>query len=414
MKVAVIGSGISGMVAAHRLQSLADQVVVFEANSRLGGHTDTHSILAQGRTQAVDSGFIVFNRENYPGFSAWLDELGVATQPTDMSFAVRNLASGLEYGTRNLNALLCQRRNLLSPRFLAMLCDLRRFYQEAADFAGNDELTLGELVARQGYGRGLIEDHLLPMCGALWSLAPADVPNVSASHVIAFMDQHKMFQVNGRPQWRVVSGGSARYVEAFCARFAGELRTSDPVLQVRRSDLRVKVAAASGDHTFDAVVFACHSDQALRLLGDPSPQEQEILGAIGYQNNRVVVHSDARVMPRSRSAWSSWNGVVTGADESTCQVTYWMNLLQGLSGNQDFFVTLNPQEPLQRIWSERHYSHPVFTKAARAAQARRIEINGVRSTFYCGAYWGWGFHEDGFASAEVVVDAVARRWERAA
>ena len=414
MRVAVIGSGISVLAAADRLQHLADQVVIFEADGRLGGHTDTHSIMAGGRTQAVDSGFIVFNRENYPGFSAWLDRLNVPSQPTDMSFGVSNLETGLEYGTRNLNALLCQRRNAFSPRFLNMIKDLRRFYREAGEFAGDEDLTLGDLITRQGYGAGFVSDHLLPMCGALWSLSAADVPEISAAHVIAFMTQHRMFQVQGRPQWRVVAGGSARYIRAFCAEFSGEIRTADPVVQVRRTEHQVQIRSATGEHGFDAVVFACHSDQALRLLVDPSPAEQEILGAIAYQPNRVVIHSDERVMPRARSAWSSWNGVVGADRRASCQVTYWMNPLQGLSGSQQFFVTLNPRQPLKRVWSEREYSHPVFTKGARAAQRRHHEINGVLNTYYCGAYWGWGFHEDGFASAEVVANAMQQGLANAA
>lgn len=414
MKVAVIGSGISGIAAADRLQHLVERVVLFEADGRLGGHTDTHSIMTGGRTHAVDSGFIVFNRENYPGFSSWLDKLNVATQATDMSFGVRNLQTGLEYGTRNVNALFCQRRNLLSPRFFGMLRDLRRFYREAAVFAGDEQLTLGELVRQQGYSRGFVDEHLVPMCGALWSLPGADVPDVSASHVIAFMAQHRMLQIQGRPQWRVVSGGSAQYLRAFRSQFDGDIRTGDPVLRVRRSDAQVHLATAAGEHSFDAVVFACHSDQALKLLDDPSPLEREILGAIEYQKNRVVVHSDPRVMPRARPAWSSWNALVGEGAAQSCQVTYWMNLLQGLPGPEQFFVTLNPREELSRVWSEREYSHPIFTKGARLAQRRRDEINGARNSFYCGAYWGWGFHEDGFASSAAVVEAMERSLDRAA
>ncbi len=414
MRVAVVGSGIAGVACAHRLQDMAERVVVFEAQGRIGGHTDTHDLVVEGSRVAVDSGFIVFNRENYPQFSAWLDDLGVPSQPTDMSFGVSNAGTGLEYGTASLGALFCRPGNLVSPRFLRMLGDLVRFYRDAPRFAADDTLTLGDLAAQQGYGAGLVEDHLLPMCGALWSLSWSDAQHISAAHVIAFMQQHRMLQLQGRPQWRVVSGGSSTYLKAFSNRFKGQLRVADPVIAVRRGTADVQVRAASGVYRFDAVVFACHSDQALSLLDDPSPQEQTILGAIDYHSNRVVVHSDVSVMPRSRAAWSSWNARVAGASSQGCQVTYWMNRLQGLPPTTPFFVTLNPNQPLSRVWAEREYAHPVFTKDARAAQARHAEINGARNTYYCGAYWGWGFHEDGFASAGLVADAFAGRWSHAA
>ena len=410
MKIGIVGSGISGIAAAHHLQDTAE-VVLYEAQQRIGGHTDTHSILTGGRTYAVDSGFIIFNRENYPLFSAWLEELGVASQPTNMSFGVRNEESGIEYGTQGLSALLCQRRNALSPRFLGMLLDLRRFYREAGSLDLDEETTLGELVRRRRYGQGFVRDHLVPMCAALWSLPMRHVENLPAGHILAFMANHKLLQLHGRPEWRVVSGGSSRYLDAFVARFGGEIRSGDPVLAVSRERGGATIRSRSGEQHFDAVVMACHSDQALAVLADPSPAERQILGAITYQSNEVVVHSDARVMPRNPGAWSSWNGVVNAAADQSCQVSYWMNRLQGLSGEKNFFVTLNPTRPLEQVWSRRSYSHPMFTPEARAAQRRRDEVNGVNGTYYCGAYWGWGFHEDGFASA---VDAVLRIRERPA
>jgi predicted NAD/FAD-binding protein len=411
VKIAIVGSGISGIAAAHLLQNppLSEQrpepieVVIFEADGRIGGHTDTHAILVGGRSYAVDSGFIIFNRDNYPLFSAWLDELGVASQPTNMSFGVRNAELGIEYGTQNLNALISQRRNAFSPRFLRMLHDLRRFYREAQALDLDETVTLGQLVRQQGYRQGFVRDHLWPMCAALWSLPLGSVEHVPAAHVVAFMAHHKLLQLHGRPEWRVVQGGSARYVDAFLRAFRGEVRLNEPVHAISRRPDGVIVRSRSGERRFDAVVMACHSDQSLALLADPSTAEREILAAIGYQPNKVVVHSDPRVMPHSRRAWSSWNGLVNGAAEHTCQVSYWMNRLQGLSGPTDFFVTLNPTQPLTNVWCRRHYSHPVFTAEARMAQRRRHEINGVNNTYYCGAYWGWGFHEDGFASALDVV-----------
>jgi uncharacterized protein len=413
MKVAVVGAGIAGIAAADALQGYAE-VSVFEAARRIGGHTDTHAILAGNRTYRIDSGFIVFNEDNYPGFSAWLDELGIVSRPSDMSFGVSHRGSGLEYGTRSLNAVFCQRRNMISPRFLGMLRDLRRFYREAPQVAADESRTLGAWLQDQGYGKGFADDHLIPMCAALWSLPPVGALAVPVAHVVAFMAQHRMLQLGGRPEWRVVEGGSGRYLEAFARRFTGRIRPGDPVRAVQRRPDRVEVTTASGRVRFDAVVLACHSDQALALLQDPSPAERQILGAIGYQRNLAVVHSDPSVMPRRRLAWSSWNAVVDPARAKTCEVSYWMNRLQGIDGEQQFFVTLNPARRLESVWNERDYAHPVFTPEARRAQARKREIDGHRNTWYCGAYWGWGFHEDGFVSGRDVAAQIRAGVSRAA
>ena len=413
MRVAVVGAGISGISAAHALQDQAE-VVLFEAARRIGGHTDTHAILTDNRTYRVDSGFIVFNADNYPRFCAWLDELGVSSLESDMSFGVSHRGTGLEYGTRSLNALFCQRRNLASPRFLGMLRDLRRFYRDAAGLDPAETRTLDAYLRDEGYGVGFVEDHLAPMCAALWSLPATGVAQVPIAHVVAFMAHHRMLQLGGRPVWRVVSGGSTSYLEAFAQRFRGRIRPGDPVHGIVRRGDQVELTSASGRHRFDAVVMACHSDQALALLHDPSAAERQVLGAIRYQPNRVVVHSDASVMPRRRQAWSSWNAVVDPAQPGVCQVSYWMNRLQSIPGDQQFFVTLNPVRPLAQVWSEREYAHPVFTPEARRAQARRAEISGHRHTHYCGAYWGWGFHEDGFASGLRVAAEMSEGESRAA
>jgi len=413
MRVAIVGAGVAGIAAAHELQRSAD-VTLFEAERRIGGHTDTHAIMVGGRTYPVDSGFIVFNVRNYPRFSAWLEELGVASQPSDMSFGVRDDRSGLEYGSRGLGGLFCQRRNLFSPRFLTLLRDLRRFYAEAAALEESDNRTLREYLRAGGYGQAFVESHLAPMCGALWSLPLNGALDIPAYHVVAFMAHHRMLQLNGRPEWRVVSGGSGSYLGAFRERFRGAIALSDPVLAVERQGGGVVITSRSGRARFDAVVLACHSDQALRLLKDPSAAERDVLGAIHYQRNRVVVHSDERVMPSCRAAWSSWNARVNNEGSRSCQVTYWMNLLQSLGDQHQFFVTLNPVEPLREVWSEREYAHPVFTVAARSAQGRRLEISGQRNTFYCGAYWGWGFHEDGFTSGLAAAAELTREVERAA
>lgn len=413
MKVAVVGAGISGIAAAHGLQDHAD-VTLFEAERRLGGHTDTHAILSGDRTYRVDSGFIVFNEENYPHFSAWLAELGVPSKPSDMSFGVSNRLTGLEYGTSTLDALFCQRRNVASPGFLSMLADLRRFYAEAAGVAEDDLRTLGEYLDAGGYGTAFVDNHMAPMCAALWSVPMMSALDVPVAHVVAFMDQHRMLQVRGRPQWRVIDGGSSRYLTAFAERFRGRIATGDPVLGVARQADQALINSRSGRHVFDAVVFACHSDQALALLLDASALEREVLGAIHYQENRVVVHSDASVMPVNRRAWSSWNAVVDEHRGRSCQVSYWMNRLQSLSGGQQFFVTLNPPRQLADVWCTRSYAHPVFTREARLAQRRHGEISGARNTWFCGAYWGWGFHEDGFTSGMAVARDLCGAMARAA
>ena len=417
MRVAVVGGGIAGMAAAYALQDFAE-VSLFEARQRLGGHTDTHNLLVNGRTYAVDSGFIVFNRTNYPLFSAWLDELGVASRPTDMSFSVRREEAGdaaVEYGTASLGALFCHRRNLFSPRFLSMLRGIRRFYREAAQVAVDDECTLGEFLDAQRYPAPFVDDHLLPMCAALWSGPLAAVRDLSVAHVAAFMANHGLLRLRDRPAWRVVVGGSSAYVDAFLRCFRGRYRSGRAVERVERGPDGVRVATADGAaERFDRVVLACHADQALALLA-PRPVEREVLGALKYRRNRAVVHSDPSAMPRRRAAWSSWNVTATSRGGiARCRVTYWMNRLQGISEGQQFFVTLNPQAPLRRVWIERDYAHPVFTPEARRAQKRRAELNGVDGTFYCGAYWGWGFHEDGFRSAADAVNALRRECQVAA
>lgn len=397
MKIAVIGAGISGMMAAHRLSTSHD-VTLYEGQSRLGGHTDTHLIPIGECMFSVDTGFIVFNALNYPLFTAWLEELGVESQRSNMSFGMSCPDSGLEYGTRNLASLFCQKKNIFSPSFLLMLKDLRRFYREApADADAPRSQTLGSYLEQHGFSDMFARNHLLPMCSALWSQPIDNALDLPISHVVSFMRHHQMLKLFGRPQWQVVKGGSKMYVEAFCSRFHGQIRCDTPVRSVRRGLGQVEVVSDYETEYFDSVFIACHSDQSLSILADPSPLERAILGSIRYQENIAVLHTDRSVMPENVLAWSSWNATVDG-DLRGCQVTYWMNLLQGLEG-PNFFVTLNPDVDLQSVWIERHYSHPVFDAEALRAQSRRDEIDGVRNTFFCGAYWGWGFHEDGIRSA---------------
>ena len=401
MRVAVIGGGIAGMATAHVAQRFAD-VTLFEASGSLGGHTDTHNLFVDGRTYAVDSGFIVFNRRNYPGFAAWLDELGVDSRPTSMSFGVS--VDGVEYGTSDLRALFCQRRNLLSSTFLAMLRDIRRFHHRAACVGRDDSRTLAEFLTEEGFSAGFEERHILPMCAAIWSVPPDRARQSPIGHVARFMANHGLLQLRDRPQWEVVEGGSTAYVRAFARRFRGSVRTSLPVRRVERDADGATVHTDAACERFEHVVLACHADEALKLLR-PTSLESDVVGAFGFQPNRAVVHSDASAMPRRRGAWSSWNVCANGG--GGVEFTYWMNRLQGIDSSHPFFVTLNPARELDAVWAERHYSHPVFTPSTLAAQSRRAEVQGANRTFWCGAWWGWGFHEDGFRSGVEAAHAVA-------
>lgn len=401
MRVAVIGGGIAGMATAYVAQRFAD-VTLFEASGSLGGHTDTHNLFVDGRTYAVDSGFIVFNRRNYPGFAAWLDELGVASKPTSMSFGVS--VDGIEYGTTDVAALFCQRRNLVSSTFLAMLRDIRRFHREAARVRQDDGRTLAEFLAEGGFSDSFAERHLLPMCAAIWSLPADQARQTPIAHVARFMANHGLLQLRDRPQWEVVVGGSDGYVRAFVHKFRGCVRTSEAVRRVERDAEGVTVYTDAGRDCFEHVVLACHADDALKLLA-PTPIECDVIGAFRFQANRAVVHSDASAMPRCTGAWSSWN--VRASAGAGMEFTYWMNRLQGIDSPHPFFVTLNPERELDAVWAERQYSHPVFTLATQVAQRRRDELQGANRTFWCGAWWGWGFHEDGFRSGVEAARAVA-------
>jgi len=416
VRIAVVGSGISGLVCAWLL-SREHSVTLFEANDYLGGHTHTHELEQDGRRYSVDSGFIVYNPRHYPLLTQLFAELGVVSQPTTMSFSVRSEASGLEYNARSLNALFCQRRNLLSPRFLGMCRDLLRFYREAPALldAGGAGPTLADYLTERGYGAALRDEHLIPMASALWSCPPAQILAFPARYLVQFMANHQMLQVSGRPEWRVVSGGSASYVSALRARWKARVRLNCPVRAIRRDTQQVTVTTDAGSERFDHVILGCHSDQALPLLGDATGREREILSAIPYQRNTAVLHTDAGLLPRRRSAWAAWNAFIPRGTDAPCTVSYCMNLLQGLDSREPFIVTLNRQDAIDpaRVLRRMSYHHPVYTHAAVSAQRRRAEIQGVRRTWFAGAYWGWGFHEDGMRSAIEVVRAFQVDWPNA-
>jgi predicted NAD/FAD-binding protein len=402
MKIAIVGTGISGLVAAHRLHR-EHEIVVYEAGGRIGGHTHTVPVEAADGTHWIDTGFIVFNDRNYPRFEALLAELGVATQPSHMSFSVADGRGRFEYaGTPR--GLFARPAHLLSPTFLGMLRDWRRFNREARALIGMNGTapSLGRWLEQQGFSRHFVERLIVPQASAVWSADPAQMWSFPASFMAEFFDNHGMYSLRNRPQWRTVSGGSRRYVEALTAPWRDRVRLRAPVRRVERLPGGVRVEAEGCEsEEFDHVVIATHSDQALAMLADPSAAEREVLSAIPYQRNEAVLHTDAALMPRRRAAWSSWNFHLSQRPMPGTTVTYWMNNLQRLRCQNDYFVTLNQTERIDPAKTIRRisYDHPVYTKEGVAAQARWAEISGLRRTHFCGAYWGWGFHEDGVVSA---------------
>ena len=416
MKIAVIGTGIAGMVVARELHA-EHALTVFEAGAHIGGHTHTHTIEARGERHEIDTGFIVFNDWTYPNFRALLSELGVESQPSSISFSVRNEASGLEYNGTSLAALFAQRRNLVRPSFYRMLRDILRFNREAPALLGSDvEQALGDYLASHRYSREFIDDYLVPMGAAIWSTDPARMLAFPARYFVRFFANHGMLSVNDRPQWRAIRGGSARYVEKLVAPFRDRIRLSCPVEEVRRLPDRVLVRARGLEaERFDQVFVACHSDQALGLLADATPLEREVLGAIPYQENEAVLHTDTSLLPRARRAWAAWNYHVLAEPGARVALTYDMNILQSLAARETFCVTLNRSERVDpsKIIKRLRYHPPLYTPAGVAAQARQHEVNGAHRTWFCGAYWRFGFHEDGVVSARNALRHFHERWSNA-
>lgn len=407
-RIAVVGAGIAGLSAAWLL-SRSHDVTLFEANDYLGGHSHTVEVTLDGITAPVDTGFLVFNDRSYPNLIALFDHLGIASCASDMSFSVRIAAENLEWAGSNLAAVFAQRRNLLRPQFWGMLSDILRFNREATAIAqGSGALTatLGEFLAAGGYGRAFRDWYLLPMAGAIWSCPTATMLDYPARTFFAFCANHGLLQLSDRPQWRTVIGGARTYVARLAAEI-GTVRANTPVVSVLRGTGGATLTLAGGDtQTFDAVVLACHSDQALRLLGDADIAEREVLAAIRYQDNRVILHTDERFLPRSRAAWSAWNYHAhdSAAQAQPVGVSYLINKLQPLPFRRPVIVTLNPgDEPrLETVIDRYSYAHPVFDQAGIAAQARLPQLQGRRNTWFCGAWAGYGFHEDGLKAGMAV------------
>ncbi len=411
MKIAIVGSGISGLACAYYLQRQHD-VHVFEQNQRIGGHTATVDVSVGGRQYAVDTGFIVYNDWTYPNFIALLDELGVENRPTSMSFSVSDRLSGLEWAGTSLDALFAQRGNLVSPRFIGMIRDILRFNKESvADLESGQidgNITLGDYLRRKRYGKAFIEQYLVPMGSAIWSADTDVMDGFPLQFFVRFFKNHGLLSIKNRPQWRTIKGGSREYLGPLTAGFADQIYAGNPVTGVRREADGVTLMLKDGrSERFDQVVLACHSDQALALLNDPSDTEREVLGAMRYQDNDVVLHTDTRLLPDLPKTWSAWNYLLT-EDSQRAVLTYNMNILQGIEAPETFCVTLNHTDAINphKILGRFSYAHPVFSLAQVRAQERWAEINTDR-TWYCGAYWHNGFHEDGVRSAKRVAEAIA-------
>jgi predicted NAD/FAD-binding protein len=414
MKVAVIGTGIAGNVAAYKLRREHD-ITVFEAGPYIGGHTNTIDVYEKNRKLAVDTGFIVFNDRTYPRFIELLNEIGQQTQRSEMSFSVCSQDGALEYNGKSLNALFAQRRNFFRPRFYRMIRDILRFNaqarQQLAEF--DPDVSLDEYLCANDYGREFIDHYLVPMAAAIWSAEPVRVLNMPVHFLVRFFANHGLLQLRDRPTWRVITGGSREYVNKLVAGHRNRIRLNSPVRSLLRtaSGVELRSASAEPEH-FDAVFVACHSDQALRLLSTPTPLEDEVLGAIRYQTNDAILHTDASVMPARRKTWAAWNYHIPQDAARHIAVTYNMNILQGLVAEDQYCVTLNDDSRIapDRIIKRVRYEHPMFSREAVRAQQRHEELNGDR-LFFCGAYWRNGFHEDGVVSALAAVQHF-EEWHR--
>jgi uncharacterized protein len=422
VKIAIIGSGIAGNTLAHHLHAQHD-VHVFEAGSHVGGHSDTHDIEVEGRPYTVDTGFIVYNERTYPNFSAMLKALDVPTQESSMGFSVRCERSGLEYNGNTINSLFAQRRNLFRPAFWRMIRQILRFNREAPALLDStddgEDIELGAYLQQHRYSREFIDWYIVPMGAAIWSTDPERMLRFPARFFVRFFHNHGMLSVNRRPVWRTISGGSREYVRRLTAPFAHRIRLQTPVRGLRRHPGHVELRTDAGTEHFDQVFLACHSDQALALLEDPSPLETALLSAIPYQEADLVLHTDDSLLPRRQLAWAAWNyhlmpqplpcaatGLPAASSASAATLTYNMNILQRIPCHRTLCVTLNRSDDIDpaKVVMRLRYQHPIYTPAAIAAQARHAEVNGANRTYFSGAYWRYGFHEDGVVSALAALD----------
>ena len=415
MDIAIVGTGISGNLAA-RLLATRHRVTLFEAADYAGGHTNSVGVTTSSGTVTVDTGFMVFNRRTYPHFCRMLELLGVESQASDMSFSVRCDATGLEYNGTSLNTMFAQRTNLWNPKFYRLIRDILRFNRAGTDFAAragslDDNITLGEFLNDHQLGEGVRRHYLIPMLAAIWSAAPESVERLPARFILGFMDNHGLMQVRDRPQWRTVMGGAKQYVAKLLQPLAGCVKLGTPIHKIVRRAEGVTIYPAFGEpQQFDQVVLATHADQSLAMLDQPTAAERQVLTALPYQSNTTILHSDPTPMPTRQRAWASWNYRIpnqTTTGPRLASVTYHLNRLQNLATDDPVFVTLNPVTPIaeEHIHQTFNYHHPAYNLQSVAAQQRWGDISGQRRTWYCGAYWGYGFHEDGVRSALRVAKA---------
>lgn len=412
MKIAVIGAGISGLTAAYALND-HHEVHVFEKSGAIGGHTATKQVALDGQSYSIDTGFIVYNDWTYPTFIKLLEKLGVETQATTMGFSVSAYDKGYEYSGENIATLFAQPTNLFNLKHLRMIRDILRFNKESIRHIESGQLdaamTLGQYLKQNNYSQQFIHYYLVPMGCAIWSASTQSMLDFPLFFFVRFFKNHGLLSVNDRPVWRVIKGGSSAYLPKLVKNFNHLIRTNINIQSVERLSDKVNLFFENGEiESFDQVVFACHSDQALNLLQLPTLDEQRILGTIAYQDNAVVLHTDVNMLPERKATWSSWNYLLSSMDQIKATLTYNMNILQGITSDQTFCVTLNATDKIDRakILGEYTYAHPVFTLEAIAAQEKRNCINGVNRTWFCGAYWRNGFHEDGCLSGLQVAEAL--------
>jgi len=405
MRIAIIGAGISGLAAAYLLSD-EHEIVVYEANDYIGGHTHTIDVPDRDQAHAVDTGFIVFNENTYPNFIKLMARLGVASQPSNMSFSMQCAKTGLYFCPSTLNSMFAQRRNIFRPAFYRMLTDALRFRREASELMQTDDytITLAEYLQKKQYGSFFIENFIIPMGAAIWSADPVQYREFPARYLVEFFNNHGVLNIRNQPQWLTIKGGSRQYIEPLTRNYRDGIRLETPVSAVKRFENRVEITAKGQSESFDQVVLAVHSNQALKMLTDPTDLERNVLGVIPYQENLAVLHTDARLLPPKQIAWASWNYHVPKSETGRVALTYYMNRLQSLKANKHFCVTLNMPDAIQaeQKIASLVYHHPVYDPKGLQARRSQDALNGQNRTYYCGAYWGYGFHEDGVNSALAV------------
>ena len=405
MRIAIVGSGVSGLVCAHLLHPL-HEITLFEAEDRLGGHVNTVRVPAGDAPDlAIDTGFIVFNEANYPGFARLLERLGIASQPSDMSFSYSCMQTGLEYRGTDFNTLFAQRRNLVNPGFLRMLVDITRFNRDARRLLQSEDVTtsLDDFLAAGRYSGEFVERYVTPLGSSIWSADPSRFGQFPAAALARFFDRHGLLRLRDRPEWRTVQGGASRYVEALVAPMRDRIRLGAPVHRIARDEDGVSIWAGDGTagERFDKVIVAAHADEALRMLEAPNALERETLGAFRFQPNRATLHTDVAMLPRNHRAWASWNYQRVAREQHSPTLTYNANSLQSIRSDRVYCTTLNREDDIDPVdvIASFDYAHPVFDAHALRMQSRQTLLNGEEHTYFCGAYWGYGFHEDGVQSA---------------